>query len=46
MKLNRVIVCLIVICVIVLAALLRGNVKTHFYIPGAGFSLETTDGAK
>lgn len=40
MKANRVVVCLIVIGVIVLAALaLKDNVKANFYIPGAGFSL-------
>lgn len=43
MKANRVVVCLIVIGVIVLAALaLKDNVKANFYIPGAGFSLETS----
>jgi hypothetical protein len=47
MKANRVIVCLLVICVIVVVALvLKGDVKANFYVPGAGFSLETTASAK
>ena len=47
MSANRVIVCLLVICVIVVFALFRkGGVKANFYIPSAGFSLETTESAK